>query len=129
MVDVDHFKKLNDLLGHPEGDRSLRELAQVLATGATRAGDMVARYGGEEFVLLLPHTTPEGAVRVAEDLRLRLQALALPNPGSPLGVVTASFGVAAAAPKEGSAPAQLLATADEALYDAKASGRNRVAGG
>jgi diguanylate cyclase (GGDEF)-like protein len=127
MVDVDHFKKLNDLLGHPEGDRSLRDLAQVLATGATRAGDLVARYGGEEFVLLLPGTASEGAARLAEELRGRVQALALPNPGSPLGVVTASFGVAAAAPKEGSAPARLVASADEALYDAKASGRNRVA--
>ena len=129
MVDVDHFKKLNDLLGHPEGDRCLREVAQVLATGVARAGDLVARFGGEEFVVLLPQTSPEGAAHLAEELRQRVEALALANPGSPFRVVTASFGVATAVPRDGGTPAELLAAADEALYDAKSAGRNRVAEG
>jgi diguanylate cyclase (GGDEF)-like protein len=129
MVDVDHFKKLNDLLGHPEGDRCLKEVAGVLSTGAARAGDLVARFGGEEFVLLLPQTAAEGAGHLAEELRARVEALRLPNPGSPLAVVTASFGVATAVPRDGGVPAELLGAADEALYDAKSSGRNRVAEG
>ena len=129
MVDVDHFKKLNDLLGHPEGDRCLREVAQVLSSGAARAGDLAARFGGEEFVLLLPQTAAEGAAHLAEELRRRVEALALANPGSPFGVVTASFGVTSCVPRDGGRPEELLAAADEALYDAKASGRNRVAEG
>ena len=129
MVDVDHFKKLNDLLGHPEGDRCLREVARVLASGAARAGDLAARFGGEEFVLLLPQTSIEGAAHLAEELRRGIEALALPNPGSPFGVLTASFGVASFVPRDGGLPAELLAAADEALYDAKATGRNRVAEG
>jgi diguanylate cyclase (GGDEF)-like protein len=129
MVDVDHFKKLNDLLGHAEGDRCLKELAQVLSAGAARAGDLAARYGGEEFVVLLPQTAAEGAAHLAEELRHRVEALGLANPASPFGVVTASFGVASTVPRDGGTPAELLAAADEALYDAKSSGRNRVAEG
>lgn len=129
MVDVDNFKRLNDLLGHAEGDRCLRELAQVLSSGAARAGDLAARYGGEEFVVLLPQTAAEGAAHLAEELRQRTEALGLANPGSPFGVVTASFGVSSTVPRDGGTPAELLAAADEALYDAKASGRNRVAEG
>lgn len=129
MVDVDHFKKLNDLLGHAEGDRCLKELAQVLSSGAARAGDLAARYGGEEFVVLLPQTTADGAAHLAEGLRQRTEALGLANPGSPFGIVTASFGVSSTVPRDGGTPAELLAAADEALYDAKASGRNRVAEG
>ncbi len=129
MVDVDHFKKLNDLLGHPEGDRCLREIAQILSAGAARAGDLAARFGGEEFVVLLPQTAAEGAAHLAEELRQGVEALGLANPGSPFRVVTASFGVASSVPRDGGRPDELLAAADEALYDAKASGRNRVAEG
>lgn len=129
MADVDHFKRLNDRLGHAEGDRCLRQVARVLSSGAARAGDLAARFGGEDFVLLLPQTGADGAVHLAEELRQRIEALSLPNPGSPAGVVTASFGVASFVPRDGGEPADLVAAADEALYDAKEAGRNRVAEG
>jgi diguanylate cyclase (GGDEF)-like protein len=126
MIDVDHFKAVNDTHGHGRGDAVLREL--VLRIGhQVREVDVLARYGGEEFVLVLPETSAEGAVRLAERIR---QGVASP----PFGVggaevplrVTVSIGVAAF-PVHASSPAQLLQAADEALYEAKHAGRNRWA--
>ena len=120
LADLDHFKRINDTLGHAAGDGAIRQFA-LLLSGAGRAADVVARYGGEEFALLLPETGAEEAARLAE--RLRAAAEAAPVSGIPWPV-TASFGVAQLAPGEG--PAELVAAADRALYEAKAAGRNRV---
>jgi diguanylate cyclase (GGDEF)-like protein len=118
MFDIDHFKQFNDTFGHPAGDELLRQVAQVLRESA-RAYDVAARYGGEEFALLLPNTTPEQAVQVAE--RLRQQIRAIENPHAP---VSASFGVATY--RRGTPPATLVYEADAALYRAKRSGRDQV---
>lgn len=118
MLDVDHFKQFNDTFGHPAGDELLCQVARVLRDSA-RAYDVVARYGGEEFALLLPNTTLEQAVQVAE--RLRQQIHAIENPHAR---ISASLGVATY--RHGTAPATLLYEADTALYQAKRSGRNQV---
>jgi len=118
MLDIDHFKQFNDRFGHPAGDELLRQVASVLRQSA-RAYDVIARYGGEEFAILLPNTDLQEAIRVAE--RLRQQIAAIQNRHMP---ITASFGVASY--RHGSAPATLLYEADNALYEAKRRGRNRV---
>lgn len=123
IVDLDHFKRINDTLGHPVGDEVLRQIAQRLAAHA-RETDEVARIGGEEFLLLLPATSREGALRVAERLLAHLRDTPLaPSAG---GVrMTASIG--AALVEAGDADvAAVLARADQALYRAKAQGRDRV---
>lgn len=112
LVDLDHFKRLNDEAGHAAGDRLLRASAEAWAA-ALRTGDLIARYGGEEFALLLPQTALEDALPVVERIRA-----ATPAP------VTCSVGAAAFDESEG--PGELLARADAALYRAKRGGRNRV---
>lgn len=126
LLDVDWFKKYNDQLGHPAGDACLRRVAQVLASQVCRSGDLVARFGGEEFVFLAPATSGADALNLAQRICDALQALALPHPGSELGCVTLSVGVAAELPTQGSTPDGLLKRADDALYRAKAQGRNRA---
>ncbi|RME32407.1 MAG: diguanylate cyclase [Gammaproteobacteria bacterium] len=128
MIDIDHFKGYNDRYGHPAGDECLRQVARILRRGLYRPGDLIARYGGEEFVALLPETPAGGAREVAERLRRAVEQAAIPHLGSPAGVVTLSIGVAAALPQPGSPAEALVASADEALYRAKDSGRNRVCG-
>jgi diguanylate cyclase (GGDEF)-like protein len=126
MVDVDHFKRLNDDYGHQAGDLVLREVG-ALVGGTMRVSDLAARYGGEEFVLLLPETPPEGAHRVAERLRAGIRALAPRTlAGRPLRPVTASFGVATHRPSDLD-PQWALHRADEALYRAKRGGRDAIA--
>uniref|UniRef100_A0A7V5CUP6 diguanylate cyclase n=1 Tax=Acidobacterium capsulatum TaxID=33075 RepID=A0A7V5CUP6_9BACT len=119
MVDVDHFKRVNDTLGHEAGDDVLRLVAQTLQF-MTRSTDMVARYGGEEFVVVLPGTEAEPAVAFAEQLRLNIANLSWR--GHPL---TVSIGVDSGS-GSGKAECELVAHADAALYRAKNSGRNRV---
>ncbi|GKS94071.1 sensor domain-containing diguanylate cyclase [Acidovorax sp. SUPP2825] len=120
MVDLDHFKSVNDDLGHPAGDAILQHAAEVVRSHV-RAGDFVARFGGEEFCVVLPQTHATGARLVAEKLHAALNASNWPH-----RPVTASFGVATAGFEEVSDPHALLARADRALYVAKDSGRNRV---
>ncbi|SEL53379.1 diguanylate cyclase (GGDEF) domain-containing protein [Pseudoxanthomonas sp. GM95] len=124
MVDIDHFKRLNDSFGHQIGDVRLREVAQALAGGTARALDLVARYGGEEFAVILPATNAIAAQPLAEQMRAAVQALMLP---APEGEVTVSIGVSSAEHVVSDDPATLLAATDAALYDAKRAGRNRVA--
>ncbi|WP_157269499.1 sensor domain-containing diguanylate cyclase [Azohydromonas aeria] len=126
MVDVDHFKQFNDTYGHATGDECLKAVAQATQGVQRRPGDLAARWGGEEFVVLLPHTDAEGALVVAERLREAVQARAIAHRGSPLGHVSVSVGVHAVQPLRGSSMAELMNGADQALYQAKHAGRNRV---
>jgi diguanylate cyclase (GGDEF)-like protein len=122
MIDIDHFKRVNDTYGHEAGDAVLKALAASLQLAA-REGDVVARLGGEEFVLLLPSATKEVAAAVAERLRGHVQALSVATGGSTVQV-TASFGVSLQA--QGEEWSTALQRADVALYEAKRGGRNRV---
>jgi diguanylate cyclase (GGDEF)-like protein len=117
LVDIDHFKRLNDEHGHQVGDDVLRDVARVLSAHA-RAGDVAARYGGEEFALILADTDLEAAALAAERLRKAVAA------GSTVPV-TVSIG-AASFPRHGATGFDLIQTADSALYAAKTRGRNRV---
>jgi len=128
LADIDQFRLYNERSGRASGDDCLRSIALALAGGVSRAGDLLARFGGEEFVVLLPSTSHEAALAVAQRLGQSVRDLSLPHEGSTHGIVTMSFGVATATPSESSAPASLLAAAEEALRTAKANGRNRVAG-
>ncbi len=127
MIDVDHFKTYNDHFGHPAGDECLRRLAAVLARSVRRAGELAARYGGEEFVVVLPGVDENGALQEAERIRTEVFQLGIPHGGSSAApVVTVSLGVAARVPQRAEGLYQLLQEADDALYQAKNSGRNRV---
>jgi diguanylate cyclase (GGDEF)-like protein len=127
MLDIDYFKRINDQSGHAAGDECLRRLGVVLKETVQRSGDFVARYGGEEFVILVIDANTDHACTFAERVRTRLAEEAIPHPASDLGpVVTASMGIAAMVPNGKRSPQELLALADQALYMAKARGRNRV---
>jgi diguanylate cyclase (GGDEF)-like protein len=125
MVDVDHFKKVNDAWGHAIGDIVLAHLGGLLSA-SLRTSDFAARYGGEEFVVLLPCTPQEGALLVAERIRVALADNAIDTPKGPLDV-RASFGLASiSGPGCRDAAQKFFEAADAALYSAKNSGRNRV---
>jgi len=127
MIDVDAFKQYNDLYGHQAGDDCLREVAKAIRLSLLRASDCVSRYGGEEIAVLLPDTDLAGAMFVAERMRDAVQSLGLAHAGSKAAaVVTVSIGVACAVPDAAAACAQLVRAADQALYRAKAAGRNRL---
>lgn len=125
MIDVDYFKPYNDTYGHLAGDDVLKQIAQVIKTSIERPADLASRYGGEEFTVILPGTLLSGAQRVAERLREQVEALNIPHAHSSYGHVTISVGGAAAIPGRGEAAAQLIRSADRALYLAKEAGRNR----
>lgn len=125
ILDADHFKNINDTLGHPAGDEVLRRLARALLA-QVRTEDVVARYGGEEFVVLLRSTPIEIAVNVAERIRASIEQLAIEHKGQRIPV-TVSIGLATQRPdRDYPEPGHLLAAADAALYQAKQNGRNRV---
>ena len=136
MIDADHFKEYNDRLGHQAGDACLRALANALTKRVSRPADLVARFGGEEFAVLLPDTPLEGARHVAEMIRLAIHNLGIAHPGSPIPAsgglfrgqshVTVSIGCTAVVPTPGARMQQLVELADQALYEAKRSGRDRV---
>jgi diguanylate cyclase (GGDEF)-like protein len=121
LLDIDHFKRINDTYGHQAGDRALIDIARLLSEGS-RETDVVGRWGGEEFMIVLPHTDLAGAGRLAEKMRTTIAA----HEFSGIGQQTASFGVAAY--RIDDQPNDLVARADAALYEAKHAGRNRVAG-
>lgn len=125
MIDVDWFKRYNDEYGHPEGDEALIQVTQAIK-GSMRSSDSVYRYGGEELLMLLPHTTLEGARISAERARQAVADLELPHTKSPLGVVTVSAGAAATCCQEGWDADALIDVADQQLYSAKERGRNQV---
>ena len=128
LLDIDHFKFYNDTYGHLEGDSCLKKVAAALSTSLKRPKDLAARWGGEEFACLLPNTNAKGAQNVAEVLREAIQNLSIPHKSSPVNeVVTVSVGVVASNPMDENSFDNLLKRADEALYQAKESGRNRIA--
>jgi diguanylate cyclase (GGDEF)-like protein len=123
LLDIDHFKSVNDSVGHLGGDQALRAVADA-TQGELRAGDLLGRYGGEEFAVVLRHAGRTEARKAAERIRKRVEGLRVTFEGTPL-TLTVSIGVATLAPKGGAQA--LLAAADAALYRAKREGRNRVA--
>ena len=126
MIDIDYFKKYNDLYGHQMGDDCLKTVAQNIRSFMRRPTDMTARYGGEEFVVLLPETSREAAEQLANKIREGIASLKIPHEDSLLKIVTVSIGIANIIPQRYSDPDTVLKLADEALYEAKGQGRNRV---
>lgn len=127
MIDVDHFKRYNDLYGHPQGDCCLQKVAQAIQSAGRRPRDFVARYGGEEMAMILPNTDLQGAAVVAEAARIAVAELRLPHAGSAIHYVSVSIGVAVhISNKDAHDPSDLLQAADGALYKAKEMGRNVV---
>ncbi|MDO3387898.1 diguanylate cyclase [Gilvimarinus sp. SDUM040013] len=127
MIDIDHFKEYNDALGHSAGDQCLRKVASTLKAALHRPGDMLARYGGEEFIVVLPETNLANATLIAEQMRLRINALTMLHPNSPsYDRLTVSLGVACAHPAQTKNETLVVEIADRNLYAAKRSGRNKV---
>jgi diguanylate cyclase (GGDEF)-like protein len=127
LCDIDYFKNYNDTYGHPQGDRCLHQVAQAIGSTVRRSGDLVARYGGEEFAVILPNTNATGAARVAAKIRDRVKELGLTHTHSSVSPdVTVSVGVATTTPRLETHLSLLVNCADQALYQAKRSGRNRV---
>ncbi len=127
LLDVDAFKLYNDAFGHGAGDRVLVEVARVLAHVTRRQTDLVARYGGEEFVILCPSTTPAGAQQFADALLEAIRGASIPHGASPVAsIVTVSIGVTSCVACAGGSALALIETADQALYEAKRAGRNRM---
>lgn len=127
LCDIDFFKQYNDTYGHPAGDVCITAVAQVLQGCLHRSGDCLARYGGEEFAVILPHTDQLGAETMARKMQRAIAALNLPHAAHPTAQrITLSFGLAMALPQTGLSPQDLLSRADQALYQAKQTGRNRV---
>ncbi|MFO1220293.1 MAG: sensor domain-containing diguanylate cyclase [Burkholderiaceae bacterium] len=125
MIDIDHFKSLNDRFGHQVGDAYLAAVAGVIENNVRRAGDLATRYGGEEFAVVLPGTAASGALEIAESIRRAVAETSFSHLGG--GVhVTVSVGVASTVPMAGAGAAALVHAADAALYHAKRNGRNRV---
>lgn len=126
-IDIDHFKAYNDLYGHPLGDDCLNQVAQAISRSVTRSSDVVARTGGEEFNVILPNTNLEGAKRVADKVLEAIQGLRIEHAGSEVAnVVTVSIGVSSVIPVPSFSTRGLMLATDQALYQAKGEGRNRI---
>jgi diguanylate cyclase (GGDEF)-like protein len=127
MMDIDHFKLFNDHYGHPEGDTCLKSVASGLARAVSDPNALVARYGGEEFGVVLPGVSLSGAAQVAQEILDHIRSLEIPHEASLTAkVVTLSMGVANLVISEKTSPTELIEAADQCLYAAKESGRNRV---
>lgn len=127
FTDIDYFKNYNDTYGHQAGDHCLFEVAQAIAAQVRRPMDLIARYGGEEIIIILPDTPPHGAQLIAANILDGVRSLAIPHAKSTAADhVTVSLGVVSLQPDHQSSPEELLAIADEALYEAKAQGRNQM---
>lgn len=127
MIDIDYFKLYNDAHGHQSGDDCLKAVARALDALTHRPSDLVARYGGEEFAVILPETSPDGALAIAERMASAIRNLEISHASSEVSDhVTLSLGVATRAPRGQGTAEELLAAADAALYQAKEHGRNQV---
>jgi diguanylate cyclase (GGDEF)-like protein len=127
ICDVDYFKQYNDTYGHQSGDECLRKVAQCIALSCQRPTDVVCRYGGEEFIIILPNTESSGAIYVAGEIRSRLRQCKIPHAKSKVSDhVTFSFGVASCIPEDDQDYNILLKIADQALYNGKNEGRDRI---
>ncbi|KAF3890182.1 MULTISPECIES: sensor domain-containing diguanylate cyclase [Nostocales] len=125
LCDIDHFKLYNDYYGHQAGDNCLQQFAQTLDKVVKRPTDLVARYGGEEFAILLPNTDTMGAIQIVEQIQQAVAQLQIPHLRSGVSqCVTVSIGIACLNPAQELLPEDLIAIADQALYEAKANGRN-----
>ena len=126
LADLDHFKKVNDRFGHPVGDMVLKLFGELLSNNI-KGRDTAARYGGEEFAIIFPHTDIEDAATITDSIRTQLETKQwmLSSSGQRIGTITASFGVAKL--RRGEDPENLIRRADAKLYEAKVSGRNRIA--
>jgi diguanylate cyclase (GGDEF)-like protein len=130
MLDVDKFKTYNDTYGHPQGDTLLQTIAKIFISAPRRPGDLAARLGGEEFGILLPDTALPGAVELAEEVRKAVEAARIPTAdGKTITTVTVSIGVSSIIPGHDTSLKDFLSQADQRLYTAKESGRNRVCSG
>lgn len=127
IADIDYFKRYNDNYGHAAGDDCLKKVAAALVASIDRPSDLAARFGGEEFSVILPDTDAEGARAIAERLRSQIENLRIPHAYSDASkCVTVSVGLACVVPNAGNTQTDLIKQADEMLYQAKESGRNRV---
>ena len=127
IIDLDHFKLYNDRFGHQQGDACLKSVAQKLDYIVKRSGEVVARYGGEEFVVILPGSDTENALQIAERIRLEIETMEIQQaPGAQSEFVTVSIGVSARHLMPEDTPELYFKEADQALYNAKKNGRNRV---
>ncbi|MBF0508126.1 MAG: PleD family two-component system response regulator [Deltaproteobacteria bacterium] len=127
MIDIDYFKLYNDTYGHQAGDECLRNVSKTLNHSLKRGGDFAARYGGEEFAIILPETDITGAVLLAQAIRAKVEELNISHAKSEVSDrVTISIGAASILPEKDLPNAILVTTADQALYQAKRSGRNQV---
>jgi len=126
MIDVDFFKRHNDIYGHPRGDNCLKQVAEAVQDVVTRPGDLIARFGGDEFAVILPNTGNDGAMQVAREICESMSNRGLPHSGNPRGIVTISVGCATLVPSFGQHSSNLVELADGALYKAKQSGRDHV---
>jgi diguanylate cyclase (GGDEF)-like protein/PAS domain S-box-containing protein len=127
LLDVDHFKLYNDIYGHLRGDSCLRQIAEAALDVIQRPGDTVARFGGEEFAVILADTDRNAALELAERIRQTVERRCLEHRGNPPGRITVSIGCATLIPQRGSHADSLIEVADQALYEAKRGGRNRIA--
>ncbi len=127
LCDIDFFKRYNDRYGHPAGDLCLQKVSAVLSRTAQKNHDLVARYGGEEFAVIMPHTHAAGAVHIAAAMQAGVRELQITHEDSAVShYVTLSLGVATTMPNFETSSSDLVLTADKALYQAKAEGRNRI---
>ncbi len=126
ILDIDGFKNFNDKYGHLEGDDVLKRVVGCIQENSKRPGDVCARFGGEEFVLLLPKTDISGALLVCEKIRSDVEKLKIPHLNSPTGYLTVSIGICALTPDSDENFLNFIKKADEALYEAKTLGKNRV---
>ena len=127
MIDLDHFKEVNDRHGHQAGDECLHTLAEAINSHAKRTADLAARYGGEEFAVVLPNTNSKGALRVAKAIQREIRRLEIPHAASTVSeYVTLSYGVSSSGASLEVSLDSLIEAADKALYEAKNQGRDCI---